>query len=207
MLRVFWNFGMDLFTPEQDKYFAALGKFIAFWATAELMLDLMLQHMIRLWRGECPYKGIPKGFRRKVELFRRYIKECMGDPSDPDGAEKLSMVLNHVVDQIANVAEARHWAAHGSAVSSITLRPEAGKALFRRSVHDRPGQIEQRTYSIPQLNALTTDSFNIAMWLFAFGWIELGVVSEDQFYEAYPKLRGELAIIFPSFTLASDTGP
>lgn len=96
-------------SPEDETFFAAIGRFVLSWGHLEIALDFAVNTIYHDLGGNTREAEAPRAFSRKVKFFRRSLAHL------PINEENLQ-TYNDFLNTLLTEAENRHDLIHGAAV-------------------------------------------------------------------------------------------
>jgi hypothetical protein len=144
-------------TPEDEAFFAAIGRLSISWAHLELGIDLAIS-IARHLRPPTPI--VPRtGLSRKLRYLRRWARD-IDEPTFQEPVEKL-------LDEVEAAAEYRHDIIHGVV---LEYAEGSGMAEMARIIGVEADPYRKKTYSVTTVdilksanaaNALATRTLNL----------------------------------------------
>ncbi|MCE9649889.1 MAG: hypothetical protein K8R18_09735 [Parvibaculum sp.] len=150
-------------SPEDEKFFGAIGRLTISWSHLELGLDVGIYLIHRYLGGKDREKELPRALSRKLKYFKRALEHL------PVSEQNLPRYKSLITD-IQNASDTRHDIIHGAVVSH---EEGSGEAKLVRLIYKDSGwdtkPIDASTVSILQAardaEELATIVFQIAQAL------------------------------------------
>lgn len=116
-------------SPEDQDFFAAIGRLTLAWAHLELGLDCTIHILHRDFSGSEIQTQEPRALTRKLAYLRDWVKQRIQDPDAVEG-------YNSLLASIEKAAQTRHDIIHGIVVK---YDEGSGEANFKRLIRSAGG--------------------------------------------------------------------
>jgi hypothetical protein len=131
----------DFTTPEDEAFFAAIGRLSISWAHLEFGIDVTIS-IARLLRPPTPI--VPRtGLSRKLAYLRRWLR----DNNEPT----FRIPVEQLLSEIEAAAEQRHDIIHGVVLG---YAEGSGMAQMARIIGEQADPYRKKTYSVTTIDVL-----------------------------------------------------
>jgi hypothetical protein len=123
----------DYTSPQDERFFGAIGRLAISWAHLEFGLDCMVEILYRSFDGKSIEPEMPRALSKKISFLRAAFRRL------PIGDEAINGYIG-LLDSIQAAATTRHDLIHGVMVEQVE---QSGEATMVRLLREKKGVVKK----------------------------------------------------------------